>query len=320
MTAADHVLWDLWIATFAATKAAFVVDSVRTVTGHQLTPEMCDQAERTGRSISGYLAAPWEDKGGFYTTVGAIDVDTTIEDARTIMRFLHASNVFPLMVRSRRGAHIWVWTVGDGRHQTEKYMPVPASRLRKGLQAAVDLSVPSVTCTYCPPEVPAHVTRAHIEVFPKRSASPLGVGALRMPLFKHPKTKRVYPVIAPDGSGETTDRLTAYHWTIDMDTPYEALYALGGMRTPPVTYPTALGRLRLPTATPEGPGVVAILASMGVDRATPGRNVRCPFHDDKHASLSISRDDQRVWCKAPSCPAYNGGRGLGSLALAQVRR
>jgi hypothetical protein len=318
MTPAEYVLWDLWITTFAATKAAFVVDSNRTITEYQLTPEMCAQAEATGHSISGFMAAPWEDHG-MHTTVGAIDVDTTIGDARSVRDFLEASGVRTLMVRSRRGAHLWVWTVGDGKHQTEKYMPVPASRLRKGLQTAVDLAVPSVTCTECPPDRPAHVTRAHIDVFPKRSASPMGAGALRMPLFKHPKTKRVYPVLAPDGT-EVIDRLAAYNLTLPLDTPYEALYALGGMRTPPKPYPTALGRLRLRTATPEGPGVVAILASMGVDRVVPGRNVRCPFHDDRHASLSIAKDDQRVWCKAPACPAYNGGRGLGSLALAKMRR
>jgi hypothetical protein len=199
-------------------------------------------------------------------------------------------------------------------------MPVPASRLRKGLQAAVDLAVPSVTCTECPPERPAHVTRAHVDVFPKRSASPMGAGALRMPLFEHPKTKRVYPVLAPDGT-EVTDRLAAYELTIPLDTPYEALYALGGMRTPPKAYPTDLGRLRRSTAIVEGPGVVAILSAMGVGGTlAPGRNVRCPFHEDKHASLSIAKDDQRVWCKAPTCPAYNGGRGLGSLALGKLRR
>jgi len=65
---------------------------------------------------------------------------------------------------------------------------------------------------------------------------------------------------------------------------------------------------------------VALLSSMGIPRVRVGGNVRCPFHDDRHASLSISQDDQRVWCKSPTCPAYNGGRGLGSLALAKMRR
>ena len=151
MSPAEHVLWSLWITTFAATDAAFVVDSKRTVTDAQLTPQMCDQAEKGGHSISGYLAAQWEDKG-LRTTVGAIDVDTTFGDAELIRAFLHAFNVFTLAVRSRRGAHLWVWTHGDGRHDTERYMPVPASRLRKGLQAAVDLATPDVVCDECPPE------------------------------------------------------------------------------------------------------------------------------------------------------------------------
>lgn len=37
---------------------------------------------------------------------------------------------------------------------------------------------------------------------------------------------------------------------------------------------------------------------------TPGRNVRCPFHDDRSPSLSVSKDDRRAWCHSPSCWAY----------------
>lgn len=37
---------------------------------------------------------------------------------------------------------------------------------------------------------------------------------------------------------------------------------------------------------------------------TAGRNVRCPFHDDRNPSLSVSRDDRRAWCHSPTCWAY----------------
>lgn len=63
---------------------------------------------------------------------------------------------------------------------------------------------------------------------------------------------------------------------------------------------------RAPVRTWTGPkddGSVtdALIARYGVDRAAPGRNVRCPRHDDRHASLSILRDDRRAICHSPSC-------------------
>ena len=33
----------------------------------------------------------------------------------------------------------------------------------------------------------------------------------------------------------------------------------------------------------------------------PGRSIRCPAHDDSSPSLSISKDDDRVWCHVPAC-------------------
>ncbi|HEY3333993.1 MAG TPA: hypothetical protein VGK16_02055 [Candidatus Limnocylindrales bacterium] len=52
------------------------------------------------------------------------------------------------------------------------------------------------------------------------------------------------------------------------------------------------------------------LAARGVPHASPGRTVRCiaPGHDDRHASLSILRDDRRAVCHAGSCPW--SGRGV----------
>lgn len=43
------------------------------------------------------------------------------------------------------------------------------------------------------------------------------------------------------------------------------------------------------------------LLALGVANARPGRTVRCPMHADRHASLSILRDDARVVCKSASC-------------------
>lgn len=312
-SAVDPILWELWIAQFAATREAFVVDSRHTITSEPLTRDICARAEKLGNSISGYLATRWED-GSWRTTMGAIDVDTDLDDAQAIRDFLTAHGVRTLLALSRRGAHLWVWTSGDGTHESERYMPVLAVRVRKALQQAVDLTITD------------REARAHIEVFPKRgSASPYSVGALRMPLFRHPKTGIVYPVVDEAGH-ETTSRIVAYNWTIPLDTPYDALYAL----TPPKGVSTTVYAKELVYEAPEprsvalrrplpdGPGCCALLLRLGVPNPQPGRTVRCPFHEERHASLSILADDLRVICKAPACPAHNDGRGIGSLALAKL--
>jgi hypothetical protein len=53
-------------------------------------------------------------------------------------------------------------------------------------------------------------------------------------------------------------------------------------------------------------------------QARPGRTVRCPVHDDRHASLSVMRDDRRVYCFSPGCPLNNDGRGRDAYDLASL--
>jgi hypothetical protein len=50
--------------------------------------------------------------------------------------------------------------------------------------------------------------------------------------------------------------------------------------------------------------------------ARPGRAVRCPFHDDRHPSLSVLPDDRRAYCHAPTCRL--SGRGADAWALAHM--
>jgi hypothetical protein len=50
--------------------------------------------------------------------------------------------------------------------------------------------------------------------------------------------------------------------------------------------------------------------------ARPGRAVRCPFHEDRHPSLSVLPDDRRAYCHAPTCWANNDGRGRDAWDLA----
>lgn len=65
--------------------------------------------------------------------------------------------------------------------------------------------------------------------------------------------------------------------------------------------------------------VSAVLAGRwGVVNAAPGRNVRCPAHEDRSPSLSIARDDGRVWCHAPGCLLANDGRGRDAWDLERL--
>ena len=50
--------------------------------------------------------------------------------------------------------------------------------------------------------------------------------------------------------------------------------------------------------------------------ARPGRAIRCPFHDDRHPSLSILPDDRRVVCHSPTCRL--SGRGADAWDLAHL--
>ena len=50
------------------------------------------------------------------------------------------------------------------------------------------------------------------------------------------------------------------------------------------------------------------LIARGILNAKPGRTVRCPAHDDRHASLSVLRDDRRAICKSGGC--LWAGRGV----------
>jgi len=129
--------------------------------------------------------------------------------------------------------------------------------------------------------------------------------------MSHPKTKTRYPVFDQYGNRITklVDLVSAVEYV-----PWRKVLQLS--EAAPVEYPRNLGQYRRVTGA-IGPGAVGLLSTLGVD-AVAGRNVRCPFHDDRHASMKVAPDDQRVWCKAPECVAYNGGRGLGTIALSRL--
>ena len=77
---------------------------------------------------------------------------------------------------------------------------------------------------------------------------------------------------------------------------------------PLMPIPTIRPRTTVPTSGQFGSVSDALIARYGIERAAPGRNVRCPKHDDRQASLSILKDDERAICKSPVCEW--SGRGV----------
>ena len=308
----EHVALDLYLGNFAARHDAYVQDS-RWHRNEPLTPEVARRAFKEGFSVSGYMA---KDK---MTHVGAIDFDLDGDrEARDVRNFLAEQDIPSLLVGSRRGAHLWVITTGDGSHGSEPFGMVPANVMRRALHAAVHLCV--TTKSLRAHGMDESEVDQHIEVFPKKSDKDWGVGALRMPLQKHPKTGVTYPAYDPFDDREVSNIIPLLNLMADiqMETAYNALYRLAGEDTATVSYPTRTG-LEKPVyaATGDVPLASDLLRTHFGLGVQPGHSARCPFHDDKKASLSIASDDERVFCKSPSCIVYNDGIGLGSIDLSK---
>lgn len=277
-------LWqvcDLFCARFDA----YVKDSRAHVNG-DVSPELLVDAYSNKWAISGYTAKA--EGTDLVTHVGAIDFDHATQEQRVAVRATLTSLGIPWFISmSRRGAHVWVFLQED----------VPAQAMNKALEQAIRLTDKDILST--------------CEVFPKRSSAPFGVGALRLPLMTHPKDGQRYPCYDMDGNRITKliDVVTSIKYA-----DASKIRALAA--DAPVEYPRGLGAYAKPRVDSAG-SAVSLLANMGVT-AVPGHSCRCPFHEDRKASLSVSGDDQRVWCKSPECVAYNGGRGVGTLALQRM--
>ena len=289
--------FDLYIGHFAAQDGSWVRqnagDGSKWTVHATLMPETIHEAFTGGRySVSGFTART-SLEGVVETHVGAIDFDTAdgAEQARATRTLLADMGVGSMLVASRRGAHLWVWS--EGR-------PIWASLMRRALTNALTLQ---------------GIEDPKVEVFPKRSGGTYGCGALRMPLMRHPGTGVRYPVEGPKGA---ITRVQDVVWlAVDVTSPPDALRALAGPEPVDTPYPRWNAVYGRPRGLSDDASITSLLASVGLSSG-PGRSVRCPFHDDRHASLSVADDDQRAWCKAPECPLHNDGRGIGSRGLRRL--
>jgi len=297
----EYAVMDLYLGSFAARHDAYVKDS-RAHINEELTPSVAHKAMQSGHAISGYTArwVDWEDERHCLTHIGAIDFDMQdgMEHARKMRKNLMDDWSIPsLLVGSRRGAHLWVTTHFKGGM-------VPAGVMRVGLSNMVAMM---------------DLDPAKAEVFPKQSDADWGVGALRMPLMRHPKTGVRYS--AHDMEDREVNRisdLVGVMADLMNDTSLNDLYRLAKAVPVQQTYPVPQGPYRKPSVATGDADTVSVLLSrhFGV-QPNPGHSVKCPFHDDRHASLQVAKDDERCWCKSPTCEMYNDGRGYGSIELAR---
>lgn len=234
------------------------------------------------------------------THIGVLDLDrddgATI--AATIAAKLGADGVPAYIEPSREGrAHLWV-----------PGPMLPARVWTLALLAAANGAGYQATSA-------GELARTHgIELRPDGSG---GYGkAMRLPGMVNPKDGKRYPMLAPDGSPLGT-KVAEWLGAIDQASA-DSILTLAERCPQPEPEPIRPGRSSSYRRADDGPDVSAILAGLGVRNPQPGRSVRCPFHDDRNASMSIAHHGRWVWCHSPGCIAHADGRGLAAADLARI--
>jgi len=225
--------------------------------------------------------------------VAAVDADG--EDGWEVIvdlaHSLTANGIACAIERSRRGGHLWV--VVDA--------PLPAVMIRHALHVAIALAGHD-------PADP------EIEVRPEtdQKRSPYGGGHLRGPMMPHRTTGETWPLLDP-----FTLKPLGADW-------------LEAVETFPITNNGAVVSLASAWQAPvvetrpkrepyRGTSKVAAFNAEvtiwdvlerwypGLLRGTAARQARCPFHDDRRASVSIYAGGTKIKCHAAGC--ILAGRG-----------
>ena len=236
------------------------------------------------------------------THVGALDFDTD-DGARQAFRVAEAmleADAHAYIEHSRRGAHLW-WPLAE---------PLPAWLVRRALRGALALA-----------GVAPH---PKIELRPATNEAPTrnGLGhALRLPLQRHPATGKSYELHhVADGPLPTllADCLLA------MREPTSVAIVKELSANAPVDLNAINPSTRAPRSLTERRGPQQSVSDVIRERwgvaVKVGRANRCiaPNHEDKHPSMSVTADDERVICKTPECVLNNGDRGYSAWELARL--
>jgi hypothetical protein len=303
-----------YIATFAGRADAYVqwTGSQYIAVRQPLTAEAVLTALRDRKPIGAYFLMPDNS-----SHVAALDLDRPDgwEVACRVGTWLWAQLVPAYVERSRGGrAHVWIVVAPDS---SAEIASLPGVILRFALRAALA----AAGCD----------GSSAIELRPgsDRLSRPDGLGqALRLPTMPHKATGERHPLCDPRTGGPIGRTLGEMLLAFEPALTARVVELAERYRPPAL----ALIRPERPSvgSSPSRPiarfnanvGVCEVLRrEFGVDNAAPGRTIRCPCHDDRAPSLSIARDDTRVWCHAPSCDLSADGRGqdaYGVWALART--
>jgi hypothetical protein len=140
---------------------------------------------------------------------------------------------------------------------------------------------------------------------------------IRMPTMPHQRTLKRYGLVSNTTGARLSGKLTELMAEIE-ECPV-SIFDDAAERAPLPPLQAPPSDLRYPLGNPPTESACDILRDLwGVQNAIPGRAVKCPAHDDKHPSLSIARDDERVFCKSPGCILNNNDRGRGTNELRRL--
>lgn len=255
---------------------------------------------RQGPPVSGYMLRPDNT-----THVFAIDFDTAdgLDQAMKMIATMADDGVPAYVEGSRRGGHLWC--VGLDR--------MPGKVIRRAIRYWLAKSG-------LPTDEPKIELRpATDEIYPDDEGRP-GLGTcLRLPMMPHPATGKRYPLVGVGGEklGDSiSEILLSIEWA-EAD-KVQLASSKWVQKRKPGDVPRLYSRRRQ-RELPDDLSASAILAEhYGILNARPGKAVRCSQHDDRVASLSILRDDQRVICRGGGCPLNNDGHGRGTVELLQL--
>lgn len=298
----------IYVETFAGRSDAYVrwTGTQYVTVREPLTADVIVAAVRDRRPVGAYFLTP-----DSCSHVTALDFDRPDgwDLGCRVGTWLWTLGVPAYPERSREGrAHLWIVVAPDSASEPST---VPGIVLRGALRAALG----AVGLAQTP----------DIELRPgsDRLSGPDGLGhALRLPTMPHKATGERHPLCDPR-TGEAIGRTLGEMLLALQLAPVGRIVELAERYRPPV--PPRVGRVKPPWA-PRGTGLIdrfnghvgvseVLQREFGVENPMPGRTIRCPCHDDCAPSLSIARDDSRVWCHAPGCELSADGRGQDAYGL-----
>jgi hypothetical protein len=268
-----------------------------------LTPAVVIGAFRSKRPVGAYVAGVPDAEGHITSHLACLDVDIEpggLLIADRIGRAMRKTGIPAYIETSRRGAHLWVLLD----------RPLPCPVIRRALRVLIEAAGVEPD-----PKIELRPGQDHL-------SGPEGLGnALRMPLMPHQTTGVAGELMEPGGrivASRISEAVTNVEWAsaaiveewaerwIDPAPPLPA-------RDPSERPDKSIERFN------DAVGVCEVLIQdWGAERAIPGRAIRCVAHDDHNPSLSIMRDDRRVFCHQPACLLNNDGRGRDAWDLAQL--